>query len=552
MSDCKYKSAAKLVLWLLCLVMLKSQLLLAQELTPPLPGDGKKVLKSDFMERITLLGQDIRRHVGNVSLTQEGEVLTCDSAIEYLGTPQIQFLGRVKITKSDGVTLSTDKLNYNKDSRIAICTGNVLLIDGLKTLKTPELFYDMLSGRATYYNGGDLSDGPSKLKSRFGTYNRNSGKMGFRGNVELRGENGNLNTDSLDYDSKEKMAWFYGPSVITNEDGVLQSEKGRYNTETGQSWFDSRSIVDNKDYKVIANIIRYNKVAKKGYLFGDVVLFGKKDSLTVTGQEGDYEGGLGYTKIWGGALAKMPMDKKSKDTLYLRADTLHSKNMNDSNATVLLAYRKVKIYQRDLQAISDSLAYHKADSMIHLFYNPAVWSGNNQMTADSIRFKFGSQQIKRMWLKQNAFCISVDTLKNYNQLKGKSMEALFDSNSLKTVYVWGNGHSLYFPLEGDSVTVGMNKVLCSKMTLRFGAKSKLKNISFIQEPDAKFIPPHEILEPEKKLKGFVWRLDEKPTIETITGYKLKKIEQKEKPRTEPKKLRKTKIKKKRTKVKSKI
>ncbi len=494
----------------------------AQELTPPLPGDGKKILKSDFMERLFINGQDIRKHVGNVSLTQEGEVLTCDSAIEYLGSPKIQFISRVKIVRIDGTTLNTDILNYDKDTRIAECTGNVVLVDGTKTLKTPQLFYNMSTGRATYYNGGDISDGPSRLKSKFGTYDRNTGKMGFRGLVELQGENGNLNTDSLDYDTKSKMSWFYGPSVITNEDGVLRSDKGRYNSETGQSWFDSRSIIDNKDYRIIADIIRYNKTAKKGYLFGDVFLFGKKDSLIITGQEGDYEGAAGYTRIWGGALAKMPMDKQKKDTLYLKADTLHSKNMNDSSKTVLLAYRKVKLYQRDFQAVGDSSAYHKADSLIHLYYSPAVWSGENQLTADSIRFRFGGKEIKKMWLRQNAFCISVDTLKNFNQLKGKNMEAIFDSNSLRNVYVYGNGHSIYFPLEGDSVMVGMNKVLCSKMILRFGPKNKLKNISFIQEPEAKFIPPHEILEPEKRLKGFVWRMDEKPTIESITGYKIPK------------------------------
>ena len=78
----------------------------------------------------------------------------------------------------------------------------------------------------------------------------------------------------------------------------------------------------------------------------------------------------------------------------------------------------------------------------------------------------------------------------------------------------GNGESIYFALEGDTSLVGMNKVFCSDMTVRFVGK-KVKTITFLKKPDAIFIPPHEILEPEKRLKGFRWRKAEEPQLLSV-------------------------------------
>merc|ERR1711916_207784 len=58
--------------------------------------------------------------------------------------------------------------------------------------------------------------------------------------------------------------------------------------------------------------------------------------------------------------------------------------------------------------------------------------------------------------------------------------------------------------------MGMNKVDCSSMVMYFADSSKLEKMSFKKKVDAKFIPPHEIEEPETRLKGFRLRFDEKP------------------------------------------
>ena len=83
--------------------------------------------------------------------------------------------------------------------------------------------------------------------------------------------------------------------------------------------------------------------------------------------------------------------------------------------------------------------------------------------------------------------------------------------------VEGNGESIYYPLnegkegtsEEESPIMGVNRIICSNITIRF-KDGKVNNLSFYKQPDARFIPPHEIKEEDIKLKGFSWKETEKP------------------------------------------
>jgi hypothetical protein len=52
------------------------------------------------------------------------------------------------------------------------------------------------------------------------------------------------------------------------------------------------------------------------------------------------------------------------------------------------------------------------------------------------------------------------------------------------------------------------------MIIRF-VDNKVDNMSAYVNPEATFIPPHELKEPETRLKGFNWREAERPTLTSI-------------------------------------
>lgn len=72
------------------------------------------------------------------------------------------------------------------------------------------------------------------------------------------------------------------------------------------------------------------------------------------------------------------------------------------------------------------------------------------------------------------------------------MQANFKENDLDSINVLGNGESIYYIQ--DDITeeiVGLNKIICSDMRIQIEDRS-LKNINFLQKPDATLFPIAEI------------------------------------------------------------
>jgi hypothetical protein len=83
--------------------------------------------------------------------------------------------------------------------------------------------------------------------------------------------------------------------------------------------------------------------------------------------------------------------------------------------------------------------------------------------------------------------------------------------------VEGNGESIYFAVDEETLElIGMNKVLCSSMRIQF-LNGEMNDITFYKDPEGKFIPPHEIQEPETRLKDFNWQIEKKPKMIDVLG-----------------------------------
>jgi hypothetical protein len=103
------------------------------------------------------------------------------------------------------------------------------------------------------------------------------------------------------------------------------------------------------------------------------------------------------------------------------------------------------------------------------------------------------------------------------------MTASVVASKINKVYVEGNGETIYFALDDkDKSFMGMNKIICSSMTIRF-KQGRVNNLSFYVKPDANFIPPVELKQEDKRLTGFDWREDEKPLKDDVT-HRSKQIE----------------------------
>ncbi len=493
-------------------------------------------------------------------------LMYCDSAYQLVQKNNIEAYGNIMFVDADSTVTTGDTLYYDGNKRYARLRGNVVMRDREKTVTTRFLDYDLNTKVAHYFNGGMVQDDSSTLTSEVGYYNVGTKVSNFRKNVRYQSPDTQLESDTLTYNAITKIVDFNARTNIRTRQGVVVADRGSYNTVLGTSVFKGRAKIDTQEYTISGDFLDYDKVLEKGIAKGNVEFIGKKDNVIILGDMGKYDGINDRSDVYGNAVMIKPSDN-SKDTLFVSADTLIAinetpdtlemkrkeqkmlKNEKVKNAKVkestgkangtgeekkeekaeekkevkitpkkqLFAYRNVKVYRRDFQAKCDSLFYNIADSTIRFYYDPIIWAKNAQLTADSIRAELRNNLIDKMFLKEKAFVISLDTLKHFNQTKGREIEARFRNSEIRNVYVKGNAESLYHILEADSIFTGLNYIRCSDMDIFFNDSARLEEIMFRQQPDAKLIPPHEIKPEDKELKDFRWRIQEKPEQGEVLG-----------------------------------
>ena len=548
---------------------------LAQVGRPPVAGgiaDKVELLPgSDSLVGVNIPGQVARKIYNNVRFRQKGVLMYCDLAVQNVTTNVIEAYGNVRLVQGDTINVRSDTMFYYGNSRQANLRGHVIMRDRKMTLTTVQLDYDMLSGIAHYPVPGRIVDKENVLTSREGYYDTRTKLFTFRQNVRLVNPKGTLTADSLLYNSLTRIATFQGPTRIVNKDGVLTAIAGQYNTATGISNFQRRATVDTPKYRLTGDSLYYDNVSELGVAKGNVIMVAKDRKAIITGEHVRYNGVAGISRVTGRPVAKSLASETTKDTLYLRADTLFLFDDKLTNARRLLGQKNVFVYKSDLQSKCDSLIYDTADSTIYFFKKPIVWSQNKyQMEADTMRALLKNNHINTMFLKGRSFVISLDTLKNYNQIKGRTITAYFatkivpasttlattrkvvkktpavtasirpaaqvrpraatittparEETTLDRVIVEGNGQSIYYAVDDKNKMIGLNHVECSRMNMEF-SNNKVGRIRFYGHPDAQLVPPQEFTDDTQKLDGFRWRETEKPTKNQVLWLEKAPAEQ---------------------------
>ena len=469
-------------------------------------------------------GQRFDRLIGNVVFIQNSTTIYCDSAHFYKTKNRIEAFGKVHITEGDSVDVTSLALTYDGNKKIAYLRKKVVFTKlGIATLYTDFLDYDRTKNEARFFNGGKLVDTTNVLTSKKGYYDVRTNLAAFK--TEVLGVNPDytLTSDTLQYNSKTKIIYFKDMTTIKDKDGaVAVYQSGFYNTNKKLSALHVGEI-ESVEYKIKGNEYFIDDALKHYKAKGKVVMTSKEDNMLIFGDHSFYDKKAGISKVFGHAyVAKIDDDL---DTLFISADTLVSIENTDPKKKRLLAYHNVKIFKQELQGIADSLVYMAVDSTIYFYTAPALWSSGNQLTADSIRIRLKDKKIDRLFMVANSFVVSKDSLSNFNQIKGRNMTTSFKGSSINNVLVEGNAESLYYALEEkimdlDSVkvkltiTMGMNKMICSKMRIIF-ENGKISTVNAYVMPDARFIPPTEIKEADRTLKGFVWREEQRPTRDEV-------------------------------------
>ena len=471
--------------------------------------------KAEKLTNDTRDGVKFKKLLDKVVFKQNQTTVYCDSAYFFKEENKMEAFGRVRIKDGDSVTIRSKTLIYEGNTGLAQLRDEVVYRRGDLSLYTDFLDYNLILEVAKFFNNGKLVDTENTLTSESGKFLSRSNYAYFYNDVLLVAPEYNLKSDTLEYNTVTQVAYTRGPTNIVNRDGsTVDSDGGTFRTKIEQTVFEAGTI-ETKNYKIYGDDIFIDDQNRFYRATGNVVMTSKKDNIIIFGKESIYDKQLGISKVYGDPLMKRVM---REDTLFMSADTLVAIEHADKDKERVLAYHNILMYKETLQGKCDSVAYFLADSTMHMFQDPVLWNDDSQMEADTISILFKYEIINELRLKRNSFMTSLDTMGQHNQIKGRKMYGYFDQlGNLDVMDIDGNGESHYFVLEGDSLFVGMNKIFCSRMRMRF-SDNDLQNISFYTNPDAQFIPPHELKKELVFLEGFNWRAQERPEKSDVATY----------------------------------
>ena len=198
------------------------------------------------------------------------------------------------------------------------------------------------------------------------------------------------------------------------------------------------------------------------------------------------------------------------DSLHL-ADSLAAIPAPDTTKMGFLqAYRNVRMFKKNMQAVCDSLLYCDLDSLCRLFVNPVIWNDNtHQYQADSIYLVVKDSKINKANLFANAF-IHIDEGEGFHdQIRGAEMTAFFDDNGqLKRFDAMGTANAIFYLKEQDRIATA-NKKESTILSANF-VNGEMTGVTYFENPKSDAIPVAQMKPDDKFLKGFNWIPDTRP------------------------------------------
>ena len=455
----------------------------------------------------------------NVRAEHDGMVLHADSALLNQVRNDLTAFGHVKIEISDTTTIYGDQLFYDGESRVMdIWDDTVRMIDGKTVLKSDHLTYDRFSSIASYDTWGITVNQSKRLVSDIGYYNSESKIFDIYQNVVLTDSNMRMETDTLTYCTETHLAEFWSPTHIYTDSTTMYSERGSYNTESRYALSVKSSEVHNGEKHLTCDTLHYYEETEFGIAKGNVVLIDTVNEIISTSQYAETRQHEHTSLVTDSALVRI-VNRDEDDTLavpdttYLHADSIWVTNDSSRQFQSLNAYKHVKIYREDAQAMCDSAFYSAPDSLLQMYKTPVMWYEHYQSTADTIIIKFDSNGAKQAFLNGSPFCIEQVDPDKFNQVKGRNMVVYFIEGEPDYADVLGNAEMVYYLLDediaGGKSLIGVNVGIGSDMRIYFLDRAPDRVVTY-GKPDMSTYPIDKLDEEKKKLNNFEWYESRRP------------------------------------------
>ena len=480
-----------------------------------------------------------RDNSGQVYIVHEGVEMWCDQAYVYTKDNFVKAYGSVKIAQGDSIQMRSKYGEYNGNTQFAFASGDVRFNDTNTSLKTDTLYFDRIKQQAFYRSGGTVKDTASILTSRVGRYYAKTKKYQFLSNVVIKNPKYTIHSEQLDFYSESGVAYLYGKSTIVSEASTVYCERGYYNTRTDKGYFVKNSKIDYENRTIYGDSIYFDRNKSFASATNNIRLIDTLNNSYVKGHYAEVYRAKDSVFITKRAVA---ITLKDNDSVYIHADTLRI--TGKPNNRILKGFYKARFFKKGLPGEEptsgkcDSIYVNEKTGITKLLKNPVLWSGENQITGDTIHLlrNIKTNQFDTLKVFKNTFIIQKDSA-GFNQVKGERLIGLFTNNQLDTINIVKNTQVIFFSRNEKQELVGINNTECSSIQM-YLENQQIIGIRFNTQVKGKLNPPSQFPENARILPGFKWRGDERllkvndlfkgkplPVLPKIEGIPLPKFEE---------------------------
>ncbi|WGK64357.1 OstA-like protein [Croceiramulus getboli] len=454
------------------------------------------------------------KDVNQVYIVHEGIEMWCDVALHYNEENFVRALGNVRMKQGDSVSMRSRYAEYNGDTQFAFAAGNVRLQKDTTTVTTDTLFFDRVKQQAYYRTGGVVKNPSSTIKSRIGRYFMEADKFTFLSNVTITNPEYVIESQQLDFYNQPEHAYFYGPTTITGENSVVYCERGFYDTKEDFGYFVKNSRIDYDNRTVKGDSLYFNRARNFASATNNIRVIDTANNSLIKGHYAEVFKDKDSVFITKRAVA---ITAQENDSIYMHADRLLVTGKPDNR--IIRGYYDARIFKSDMSGKADSIHVNQKSGLTQMIRNPIIWSGESQMTGDSIHIISNPETEKLDSLKvfENAFIVQRDTL-GYNQVKGVRLSGLFnEENELYQVDIDQNAESINYIRDEEGKLQGIDKGKSGSIRMLF-EDQEISEIRKIRQVDGQIYPLSMFPDNARQFEGLVWRGDERPkTKEDIFG-----------------------------------
>lgn len=440
----------------------------------------------------------------------------------YVKENTIYFKDSVTID-NPSLHLQTDTLAFNTATKRARFLAPTLIQQGGSLIYCEDGFYDLNTKDAEFRTNAEYKKNNQTAWADTMHYDGEMKEITLSGKAHMQEGERKAKADKIIYQDESDLTILEGHATFQDSVQTVSGDYLKYDAKTKNFKSSGRAFVSDPPNLLEADELFYDKEMGLGVAWGNVIWQDTSRQLTVYCDTANYRKGDDYLLARGGR--PLLINVLDGDSLFLRCDTLivdrviqldtivtdtlGTTSIESDTIRTLSAYRKVRMYKSDMQAVCDSLTYISVDSSFRFYYDPIVWADTTQFTADTIRMEMRNQKLHQIDLLKNAFMVNSEDLVLFNQIVGKVIYAYFVDNEIRRIRVNGNAKSVYYALDEGKGYIGINKVEASSM-LMFFANNQVERIRYYSSPKGEMQPIQAVNPKDYELKGFKWEAKRRP------------------------------------------